>query len=266
MRGMSVVVGGVLVLGTAGPAVAQVRSSQPAVLEIVREMVKPGRGGPHGVVEKEWAAFGRHHEAPGYVALNASTGPSEAWFLFGYNSWAAYDSAEAYGGKDPTYGAGNRRLAEQDGEHLNGTSEVLASAVPEAGYGAFPDLGAMRVYQVVIFRMRMGQEAAFTELAKGYAGIAKTSPGVAGWRTYVVEAGIPGPTYLVIETFPSFAARAASSKAMDAAVAATPKATMAALQKLGTDAIASIETRIFTVAPGMSNPPREWLSDPFWKP
>lgn len=256
-----------LMAGSAAvPASAQVRTSQPAVLEIAREVLKAGRGGAHAAVEKDWAAFGRQHGSPGYIALTSNSGASEAWFLFGHNSWAAYDSASAYAGKDPTYAAGNRRLAEMDGEHLTGTGSILATAVPEAGHGAFPDLSQARVYEITTFRMKMGMESALTQLGKGYAAIAKTNPAIAGWRVYYVAGGMPSGTFLAISTFPSYAAREANDKLMGAAIAATPKATMDALTKLGNDAVVSMDTRFFSVSPGMSLAPSEWLAQPFWKP
>ncbi len=250
----------------AGPASAQVRTSQPAVIEIFREILKPGRGGAHAMVEKDWVAFGRQQGAPGYIAVTSNSGPSEVWYLYGHNSWAAYDSASAYAGKDPTYAAGNRRLSEMDGEHLTGTGTILGTAVPEAGHGAFPDLSQARLYVITTFRMRMGMEAAFTQLAKGYAAIAKTNPAIGGWRVYSVEGGMPSGTFLAISTFPSYAAREANEKLMGAAIAAAPKATTDALTKLANDALMSSETRFFTVSPGMSLAPAEWLTQPFWKP
>jgi hypothetical protein len=256
-----------LVAGFAAvPASAQVRASQPGVLEIAREVLKPGRGGAHAAVERDWAAFGRQHGAPGYIALTSNSGASEAWYLFGHSSWAAYDSSQAYAGKDPTYAAGNSRLAEMDGEHLTGSGTILATAVPEAGHGAFPDLSQARVYEITTFRMKMGMDAAFTQLAKGYAAIARTNPAIAGWRVYSVAGGMPSGTFLAITTFPSYAAREANEKLMGAAIAATPKATMDALTKLGNDAMMSMETRFFNVSPGMSLAPAEWLTQPFWKP
>ena len=257
-----------LVAGFAAvPASAQVRASQPGVLEIAREVLKPGRGGAHAAVEKDWAAFGRQHGAPGYIALTSNSGTAEAWYLFGHNSWAAYDSASAYAGKDATYAAGNRRLAEMDGEHLTGSGTILASAVPEAGHGAFPDLSQARVYVITTYRTKMGMEAAFIQAAKGYAAIAKTNPAIGGWRVYSVQGGMPSGTFLAISTFPSYAAWEANEKLVGAAVAAAPKATTDALTKLANDALMSPgDPRFFAVSPGMSLAPAEWLTQPFWKP
>lgn len=267
MRRLPVMVCGTVLLGMAVPAVAQVRASQPAVIEIVREFVKPGRGGAHEAVEKGWAAFGRHHGSPGYLALTSNSGAAEAWFLFGHNSWAAYDSSRAYAGKDPTYADGNSRLSEMDGEHLTGTGTILGTAVAEAGHGAFPDLSQARLYVITTYRTKMGMEAAFIQAAKGYAAIAKTNPAIGGWRVYSVQGGMPSGTFLAISTFPSYAAWEANEKLINAAVAAAPKATTDALAKLANDALMNPgDPRFFNVSPGMSLAPAEWLTQPFWKP
>ena len=59
----------------------------------------------------------------------------------------------------------------------------------------------------------------FTQLAKGYAAIAKTNPAIAGWRVYSVQGGMPSGTFLAISTFPSYAAWEANDKLINAAFA-----------------------------------------------
>src|SRR5205085_333495 len=66
----------------------------PAVMQIIRESVKEGRSAAHEKVESDWAAaFRKRNISFHSVALTSMTGPSEAWFLVGYPSFAAVEQA-----------------------------------------------------------------------------------------------------------------------------------------------------------------------------
>ncbi|MGZ5381184.1 MAG: hypothetical protein ACXWFQ_04945, partial [Thermoanaerobaculia bacterium] len=64
-------------------------SAPPKVLQIFREEVKVGKAPAHVKVEKGFvAAFARANWPTHYLAMTTVTGPSEAWFLTGYPSFA----------------------------------------------------------------------------------------------------------------------------------------------------------------------------------
>ena len=82
----------------AGAAFAQgMPTSQPPLIEIVREHVRPGRGAEHAKIEAGWpAAFAKVKSPDYYIALVSMTGPTEAWLI---SRWRA-------SGRSPGSGCG----------------------------------------------------------------------------------------------------------------------------------------------------------------
>jgi hypothetical protein len=75
------------------PAVAAAQEaapnmSPPKVLQIFVESVKPGKGAAHEKVETGWPAAFRKAKWPShYLAMTSMSGPGEAWYLGGYESY-----------------------------------------------------------------------------------------------------------------------------------------------------------------------------------
>ena len=68
-------------------------SGPPKVIQIIREEVKPGKGAAHEKVEVGWPrAFANAKSPTHYLAMTSVTGPSEAWFVTGFNSLAAWEA------------------------------------------------------------------------------------------------------------------------------------------------------------------------------
>ena len=235
---------------------------QPPYIVIVREVEKSGHSMAHEATEARWAHLNRSAGYPTpYIALVGTTGTPEVWWVSGTESFDAMGKAIDFG--EASYKASIAKVAMEDGDHITGTSRVVARAVPDASHGAFPEVGKARVYSVITVRARPGQESAFTEIAKHFAAAAAGSE-VVGWRAYEVVAGAPGGTYLVMASFPSWAAVDANEAAWGKVMAnAGPH--MEAITKLSGEAIMSTETRYFTINPRMSLVPKELAaSDPFW--
>src|SRR6188474_2808740 len=82
--------------GLASVSLVQAQSAAPPpppkVLQIFREVVKPGHSAAHATTEAGWPAAFSKANAPGnYIALTSVSGPNEAWFITGYDSFAAYE-------------------------------------------------------------------------------------------------------------------------------------------------------------------------------
>src|SRR5207245_11683198 len=64
----------------------------PKVITIIREEVKVGKGAAHEKFETNFVrAFARAKWPSHYLAMTALSGPSEAWYLTGYDSVAAWE-------------------------------------------------------------------------------------------------------------------------------------------------------------------------------
>ena len=123
----------------------------------------------------------------------------------------------------------------------------------------------MRVWEVLVFRVRPGHELDFMEAAKLYKRTVEQNKIDMPWATYAIMSGMPGPTFLVLlphrtlaEIDPASGAGAALMKAFD----------VEAMKKLNelSAGYESIESMIFTVSPQMSYMSPEFVArDPkFW--
>lgn len=258
---------GVVTLLAVPLAAQQIPTGQPAIISIAREIEKPGRFGVHEAVEIRWADLNRRHNYPyGYIALVANSGVNEVWWVSGFDGLGSFGKSAAFGSDNPAYTQALSKLAAEDGEHLNNVILTQAQALPDASYGAFPDVSKMRVFSVVTIQMRPGMEPMFGEIAKKYAAIMQAKAVPVSWRAYEVIAGAPGGTYLLFSSYPSWDAVETERKASNAAFMGASPADLEGILKSVRDAVASSNARYFTVNPRMSLVPKEFASDPFWAP
>jgi hypothetical protein len=254
-----------LCLSLAVPLAGQVRTTQPPVLQIYREIEKPGRFAAHEAVEARWAAHNRQHGLPvNYMALSAVSGPSEVWFVTAYDGLGALGRGTSWGGDNAAYTAGIAKLAAEDGDHLNSVIGMQLEAMPEASAGAYPDVSKMRMVTITTWTVRQGAD--FGALARMYVTLMKAKGIEPSFRSYRVLGGAPDGTVLVFSSAPSWDAHEATEKANNQAFASLAKADADALGKLYAETVSGQTTRFFNVSPRMSLPPKEWLADPFWKP
>jgi hypothetical protein len=243
--------------------------TQPSLVTIIREDVKPGRAGDHARIESGWpAAFGRVNSPDYYLAMVSLTGTPQAWYIIPATSNAAYGEQMKRYDKDPTTSAELERLARADAEVLEGMRTIQAMARPDLSMGAFPDLSTQRFWEISIVRVRLGHEDEFDAGAKAYGSAAQRAAPNAQFRIYQVSAGMPTPTYIIFSSVANYGdfdqMTADGMKTMQSATAAE----QAALQKFSTDAALSWETNRFRLDPRQSYVARETrASDPaFWGP
>jgi hypothetical protein len=242
-----------LALLTGNAAAQGMPTSQPGVLTVIIEELKPGVGADHEANESGWpVAFEKAKSPYYYLALEALTGPPELWFVAPYQSWAAEGESMKLPESNAALAADLAKLAKGDGPFLNGYRSMQAIGRPDLSYGTFPDIAMARFYEVTTFRVRPGHEQAFEAAAKLYAEMTKRSTPGASYRTYQVTAGMPGGTYLI---FGSTNAYAEFDKIMADGNAMWSKATpqeMATMQKVMADDIMSVITQRYRVSPTMS--------------
>lgn len=258
---------GAVLLALAGSAAAQATpTTQPMLVDIYREIEKPGHAAAHEATEARWAALNRGAGYPySYLALVAASGAPEVWWVSGLDSFDAFGKSNAFGADKTAYRQSIARVAMEDAEHISSVVRMQARAVPEASSGGFPELAKMRVFSILTIRMRPGHASAFAEIAKHYAAIVSEA-GAVGWRAYEVVAGAPGGTYLVLSSFPSWAAVDANDAAWTKAMGGAG-AHLEAAGKLAREAMMFSESRYFSVNPNMSLVSKEMAAaDPFWAP
>jgi hypothetical protein len=194
-----------LVLGCSEAFAQALPTTQPNLLQIIREEVKVGHGADHTKTEAGWpAAFEKAKSPHFYLALTSMTGTNEVWYVIPYESHAAMADDMKRSNDDSALAAELARLSKVDGEHLTGTRTIQATARKDLSRGAFPDTAKQRFYEVTIFRVRPGHESSFAAAAKAYGSAAGRSAPETNFRVYEIIAGMPGPTYLVFSSVPMF--------------------------------------------------------------
>jgi hypothetical protein len=228
-------------------------TSQPNLIQITREEVKTGHNAMHSTFEAGWpAAFAKAKSPYYYVALVSITGPNEAWYVSPYASHAALGESMKLESDNQALSAELARLQKGDADHINSVRTIQAVARTDLSYGAYPDLGLARFWEITTFRVRPGYEEAFASVAKAYAAAAKRAAPGMSWRTYEVMAGIPGPTYFVFSSVQSFAEfDKGMQDGMAIGKAFTPEEQQM-MEKFGTSGLINAETQRFRLDPVQS--------------
>lgn len=258
------------VLAFSGALQAQeLPTSQPKYLQIIREEVKIGRDADHAKVESGWpAAFERAKSPDFYLAITSMTGANEAWFLIPQQSNAAAEATMKQQASDKQLSKELERLSKADADMVNNVRTLLASARTDISYGAYPDLGKQRFWEITMFRVRPGHEGQFDAAAKSYIASTKRASPNSSFRVYEIIAGMPGPTYLIFSSLTSYAAFDAMTSDGEKIWTGMTADEMASMNKFSTEALVTAETNRFRLSPTMSYVPRAVrMSDPaFWTP
>lgn len=269
----------VMLLLLAAPSVGSIFSTSaqtpapqmpPKVLTISREEVKPYLDAEHENMETAWVkALAQAHGEVHSIAMTTMSGTNEAWFLFGYDSFAAFEQASREGERNPAVRAVQDRFMKLDHPLLSGTRGIIVTLDEELSYRPAINLAEVRYFWVETVHIRPGHSAEFRE----YRRILNAAHAKANidehWAVYYVEAGLLAGTVFVfhplkslkeVDQFPGMHGKAYA----DALGTENPKK-MAELQAAYT---LSAESNYFAINPAMSYPTKELIAaDPaFWKP
>lgn len=262
------------VLSFALPLVAQDDGARPApnVLQIYREMVKPGRTAAHEKLEMGWPKAFRNSKNPShYLAMTSITGPTEAWFVAGYPSYEAWENETKAQAADSVLTAETNRLSAADGELLENVRSITARYRDDMSHRPPINIGAYRYLNVVAVRVRPGNVNKFVEARK----IIKAAHEKAGMNDYYsvfeVQSGLPGPSFLIFIPMKSLKEADEAGPLHNSAAYKEALGGEDGEKKLGELAAASVmgnESSMFAFNPKMSNVPAEYaMADPaFWNP
>ncbi|HEV8129869.1 MAG TPA: hypothetical protein VGQ81_01355 [Acidobacteriota bacterium] len=248
---------------------AQDRSTPPKVLQIFREEVKPGRAAAHEKLEAGYPrAFAKAKWPTYYLAMTEITGPGEAWFLTGYDSFASVEKDQKAVEKNAAFKAELDQLDHQDGEFRTGQRSMFAIFREDLSYKANADVSQKRYLEVITFRMRPGHDADLGEAVKVVRAAYEQVYPDASWATYQVASGMPAGTYLVFVPFKSLDEIDAGQARAKALQGAEGEEGLKKLQKVSSEGFLSTETNIYALSPKMSYVSKDWAAaDPeFWNP
>lgn len=244
-------------------------TSTPQVLVIYREEVRPGRGAAHAANEAAWAAAFMKANAPQqWLGMTTVAGPTEAWFLSAYPSYAAFQASEDAMEAHATLAAEGDRFSAQDGDLVNRTSTIVAGYRPALSYQPEVKLPEMRYMQVDIVRVKAGHDrdfrAAWRQIAEAHTKAAMDEH----WAVYEVDAGATDLTFYFFYPRKSLAEidKSGPMHAADAYRDAVGENGRLEQREMFQRSQESSQTLIFKIRPAMSVLTKAWIDgDPgFW--
>jgi hypothetical protein len=243
--------------------------SPPKVMQIFREMVKPGHAAAHATLEAGWPAAFSKANAPGnYIALTSVTGPNEAWFITGYDSFDAYEKDSQGIEANAALQAETDRLSAADGDHLSNASAVLAVYREDLSYRPTVNIPEMRMFEVLTARVKPGRVAEFVAARKLIQAAHEKQNMDEHWATYQVVSGMNAGTFLLFLPHKSMAALDAAQEMHGAAYeAAMGEETYKKISDLQNASLENSTMTLLRFSPKMSYPPKAWaVADAFWAP
>jgi hypothetical protein len=248
---------------------ARAQSGPPKVLAIFREDIKAGRGAAHEKVEAGYVRAAQRAKWPvNYIAMTSVYGGSDAWFVTGYESFAALQKDHENAEKNTQYTADNERMDALDAEFRTGQRGFVCVLNEELSYGGALDISQMRFFSVNTVRVRPGHDQEYRDARKIIVDALKKANSDSHSAFYSVSAGMPSGTYLVITPRKSLAELdpnpAMAKSIQDAIGGDNTKKRL----KLIADSVISTETTIYAFSPRMSYVPKEWAKTggDFWTP
>jgi hypothetical protein len=239
------------------------------VIQIYREEVKPGKTSAHEKVEVGWPrAFAKANSPTHYLAVTSVSGPTEAWYITGYESLAAWEKDTKFIEGNPALSAETQRLSAQDGELLSNARSIVAIYQPDMSYRANDiNLGQMRYLYVTTVRVRPG--TGYGEINKIARAAHEKASVPEHWAVFEVTYGMPSGTFIIFQPLKSLADADAFTQTHGQAYRdAIGEDGAKKLRELTSAAVITSETNIFAFAPKMSYPSAKTIAaDPdFWAP
>jgi hypothetical protein len=249
---------------------AQAMTSPAPVLQVGREVVKPGKIAAHTKLETAWS---RGLEAAKYpttfVALTSMSGPHEVWFVSPWASLAAMQKANDEFDANAVLSAVDDKYAPAEIDFLQDWRSMTLMLREDLSYQTARPITDMRFLSVTRVLVRAGHTAEFVEARAAIKAAHEKAKLPDGYAVYQANLGMPAGTFYVL------AIRKSLTELDDNAKTHADPAYMAALGPDWTKKNAALvqayeassDVNLFAVSAAMSVVPKEWsAADPFWKP
>jgi hypothetical protein len=261
-----------LLLGTASFAAAQEKAAvmlPPKVLNVIREVVKPGKSGSaHEKTERAFVeAMTAAHSPNHYIALDSLTGVSRSLFLSGYDSFAQWEEQEMADQKNASLSANLDRAAEADGALLSSYEAGMYILRQDLSYNDAGGLAHVHYFEITVYRIKPGHDADWEAIVNMVKPALIKANVDDNWAMYERAYGAGGPAFAIFHVMKSAAE-------IDQGYATSPKFAAAmgeeGMKKLSEFSAATIEgseTNLFIINPRESYVGPEMINaDPeFWK-
>ena len=248
----------------------QAPQGPPPVLFIFREEVKASRGGAHEKLEAGYVrALQRANWPTHSLAISSISGPHDAWFMTGYESYAAMEKDHMAMEKNAELMSEFERLDAADAEFRTNQRGIIATYRPNLSHNAdAANMPMVRYFQVNTVRVRPGHEEEWIEARRILVDALKKANVPATNIVYGVTVGMPGGTFLVFTLRKSLAEMDPNPDRTRAIQEALGEENFKKRQKLISDSVMSTEMSLYAVSPRMSYVAKEWIAaaPDFWAP
>ncbi len=251
------------------PLTAQTAADPPAVLRIVREDIKEGKGSAHRNSENAFMLEAALAKYPANVlGMTSMTGPDQAWFLEGHDSFGAVETTlAAFEKPDAKYA----QLDELDAEFRSSSRVWLAVYRPDIsfhGQDLMQNLPKSRYFNTTIIRIQPGHDAEFSELGRIVVDAAQKALSDQPVVAYQIVSGLPDGTYLLFQPVASLKVLDGEAARSQAMLKAMGDSGQKRFMKGISDIVASQESVLFSIDPRMSYVSKDFAAaDPaFWNP
>lgn len=242
----------------------------PRVLQIFREEVKPGKTAAHEKVEVGWPrAFAKANWPTHYTAMVSITGPNEAWYATGYESFETWEKDQKNIEGNAALQSELDQLSGQDGELLSNTRSIVATYREDLSHRPGFSLPLTRYFSVTIVRVRPGHNPDFEEARKIVKGAHEKAGLKDNHSVWQVVSGMPNGTFLIITPMRSLAEMDAAPQVHGTEYQnAIGDDGRRKLRELASSGTISSDNTVFAVNPKMSYVAKETVAaDPgFWNP
>jgi hypothetical protein len=248
---------------------AQEMQGPPKVLYITREFIKPGKSGAiHDKSESNFvSAVTRAKWPTHYFAVNSLSGKTRALYLFGYDSFAAWEKDNMAMMKNKALSAEIDRASVSDGELLDGIDDFVFTFAPDVSLKTTTSFTGVRYLEITSIHIKPGHMHEFHQLAQIIIDAHTKAGTSAHWDAFEIAYGgddefiLVSPDKSMAEIDTGFAEEKQFRDALG-------EDAMSKLRDLERDCIESTDSELFSINPAQSYPPDEWVkSDPdFWKP
>ena len=257
-----------VVTGGLGIAVAQ--QAPKKVLVVMREFLKPGKGGMmHDKTESAFVeAFARAKSPTHYVGMTSLSGKTRALFFVGYDSFEAWEKDNMAIEKDPTLSAALDHAGLVDGELLNELDSTVFSYREEYSLHPNADLAHRRYYEITAIQVKPGHHKEWDEGVKMVIAAYDKAMPEEHWGCYQAAFGMSEDLYIFVTGRQSLSEVDTENAKQSDFMAAMGDEGMKKLEEISAAAIESSETNLFAIDPRMSYVPEELSkADPgFWNP
>ncbi len=261
-----------LVAQTADNATApqNAASGPPKLIQIYREVLKPGRVPLHEKSETQYANALYKANYPYYqLALTSISGPDRALFITAGNTYADLQKGQEFIRKDVALRTELDRFAPSDGDLLASGENFVYSYEPDLSYRPDFNLGEMRYATVDLFRVKPGYGDEFKDFWKRVIAAHEQANIDEHMLVYSLAYGGPTGAFLVIQPMKSVAELDTVHETHGAAYKEALGSDWQ--QKISTfarEGMTSVENNLFEINPKMSYVSKQTIAaaPDYWRP